>query len=398
MPRIDARGSHLFTREGDRLWSEARRANYLFVDSADKLPEAVDGVHLLPADTLVEISGAVDLGANSVELSNGTVVVGRDINHDQLISSTTGAVVIANSLESNCILRECNIVATQGQCIDLIGGGQYQHNMFYVGMFGASAGRVRGFDVQAVKSCFVDCAEGLRFEGPATNKLFIDGTPFYGITGAAITLGESLENIVIDIGVCFFKFDSPGVALRAEEGYSPVLGLYTRNLIDGTAIPLDGVSPADPQWKMSNNTGVRDSRVLGVLTLNEPTTVTISEQNTPTRIVGASTLSELSERFESDNNGRLTYAGVEPALVSVALSLTVDGGNNVDGAVFVGKNGTALEESRIDFRIGTGGDERTMTTFGVFEVVTGDHIDAYIENQDSTSNFTAQTMLLRSRS
>lgn len=375
---------------------EPKRYGYLFVASADDLPDAVEGEHILPADTLVEISGTVDLGANALRISAGTIIIGRHLSNDILQSSADG-VVRADNVDSNVILREFNILATGGRALDLTGSIDYQLNIFYVGLLGVSAGTITGFDVQAVKSCFVSAASGVTLDG-TTNKIFIDGTPFFEISGAAITLAATLVCSVADIRVSFFKFDSPGVGIRAESGYTVERGIYTGNLIDGTAVPLDGLSPADVNWKMNDNTGVRDSRVAGQLSLDAPATTTISAVDTPTKVDGATSMAALTERLDGSTvDNRLQYTAVGPTLVNVQLSVNIEGGNNIDGTIMVAKNGTVIEESRLNFRLSTGADERNASTATIVEMETDDYIEAWIENRSGDSDFTVNSMSLVGR-
>ena len=375
---------------------EPKRENYLFVASVDDLPAASGGEHLLPADTLVEISGTVDLGEGALRLSSGTAIVGRNISADTIQSSADG-VIRSDNVESNVILREFNILPTGGRALDLTGSIDYQLNIFYVGLLGVSVGTITGFDVQAVKSCFVSAASGLTLDG-TTNKIFIDGTPFFEISGAAITLAATLVCSVADIRGSFFKFDSPGIGVKAESGYSVSSGIYTINLIDGTAVPLEGMSPSDTNWKMTDNTGVRDSRVAGQLSLDAPATTTISDVDTPTKVDGATSMAALTERLDGSTvDNRLQYTGTEPALVSVQTAVSVEGGNNITGQVMIAKNGEVIAESRGQFKVGTGDAQVSAATFAVVEMETGDYIETWIENQSNTSDFTLNSMSLVGR-
>lgn len=396
MPELKGRGNINLSLESGELFVGPKRDNYLFVASASDLPSASGGEHTLPADTLVEISGTVDIGSNALRLSKGTVIVGRDIAHDAIQSSADG-VIRASSVDSDVILREFGIVATGGKAIDLTGTIEHQLNMFYVGFFGVSAGNITGFNVQAAKSCYVEAANGFTFDG-TTAKLFVDGTPFFDTTGAAITLAATLDCRVADIRVSFFKFDSPGIGVKAETGYTVDRGVYTGNLIDGTAVPLDGLSPADVNWKMNDNTGLRDSRTAGQLSLDAPATTTISAVDTPTKISGATSKAALTERLDGSTvDNRLQYEGDAPALVGVQTSVNIEGGNNVTGALMIAKNGTVVNESKTQFKIGTGDAQASVAAFAVVELDTDDYVEAWIENQSGSANFTVNSMSLVGR-
>lgn len=366
--------------------------DYIVIKSVDDLNQFLDNdKYVLPPNQLVMLNGTINLDDKYIELSEGTVL--RGLAKSTIISSNTGGVVRCSELDENVILREFTIVAPAGQCLDLSGPITHQLNAFFLGLIGNKAGTIEGFDVQAMKSCFINCNDGITLKG-TTNKFFFDGCVFYGITAenSAITLDEGLNASVADIVTSFFKFDD-GTCITAENGYEVGEGKIRGSLIDGDATPLDGLSPADIEWTMTDNSGVRDSRVAGHLSLDTQAATVVESQNTPVKVVGTTIPSTLNERFDHDNN-RLTYKGQAPVLVNGRASFSIDSGNNVELTFFLAKNGSVISETGVIVKVGSGNDQRTGFVGGILEMEENDYVEVWGQNNDGTQNFTATSLTL----
>ena len=366
----------------------------LYVRELADLPDPVDGEITLPSG-LVVLKGTIDLGANALRLSEGTLL--RGFGAARIQSSATGGVLRCSGLDAAVVLREFSIIATGGPCLNLSGPIGHQLNVFFCGLFGASVGTVTGFDVQGFKDCFFNCADGLSLAG-TTNKVFVSGSVFYGVTGsnAGLTLDASLNASVVDIVTTFWKYES-GVGIRAASGYTVGDGIIRGALVDGDLTPLDGLAPSDVQWKMTDNTGIRDSRVAGAFWLTESAATTISAVNTPVKIAGTTTAAALNERMSNGNN-RLTYTGKRPALVAADLTFAIDADSNNQALnLYIARNGTVLPESVVRVRIGTGSDERNGATTALVEMETDDYLEAWVENTTSDADVEVLALTLTAR-
>jgi len=368
-----------------------RTAGYLLVEDADDLPAPAGGEHLLPADTLVEFAGTIDLGGNAIRLQANTLP--RGMGGDRIISSADG-VVRASGLASAVVIRELSIVATGGRCLDLSGPIGQQLNVFFVGLIGAapgtSAGTIDGFDVAAVKASLIDAPDGLTFGG-ASNKLFVHESPFYSIDGAAIRLAADLDVSVADIVTTFFKFDSPGIAVQAEAGYTVGRGVMRGSLFDGTVIPLDGLSETDRQWDLRSNPGIPDSSAVGAFVQNTggQEVTPIATVNTPTKAVLTSDASSFNERFDHNGNGTLTYDALDPATFIVTATGNISStGNNQAVRMWIAVNGTPLATARARAELSGGGDIDPVTAIGVVRLDPQDEVELYVENLTSAANIT----------
>lgn len=172
--------------------------DYLLVKSTDDLTPYLSGDEYILPTGLVLINGTIDLVDKAVRVSTGTVL--RGLSDGVLVSTNVSGVVRATNIGSAVILREFNVVCNTGPCLVLTGTDTYQLNIFFVGMIGLKAAVITGFNVQSFKQCYINCAEGITLDG-TTNKLFISDSPFYSITGSAITLASTLVCTVADLSL-----------------------------------------------------------------------------------------------------------------------------------------------------------------------------------------------------
>jgi hypothetical protein len=366
--------------------------NWLLIESVDDLTPYLSGdEYVLPENTLVIVNGTVNIGERSIRISTGTVL--RGFANANIIYSGEGGAVVSTNVGSAVIIRELNIVSVNGgQCLNLQGTIDHQLNVFFVGLFGVKGGTITGFDVQAFKDCFINSADGLTLRG-TTNKIFVSACPFFGVTSSAITLHQDLVCDVVDIVTSFFKFEAPGVGITAQEGYQVSEGRISGSLIQGTTTALSGFSPSDVNWQITGNSGLADSRITGGYFLNAKAQTVITTIDTPVKVAGTTTGYALNERFTTTNN-RLTYTGARPAVVDFKGTFSVSTANNTNLSFYISKNGVIQSESRSRVRVGAGLDERAGTVTDLIEMVAGDFVEIWVENNDSTANVTCLALNL----
>lgn len=380
----------------DFLWIDTdeqdsfRVLNRLLVESLGDLEPFLSGDEYILPTGLVILNGTIDLGTRALRVSTGTIL--RGLANATIISTNTNGVVRATNIGSAVILREFNVVCPTGTCFVLTGTIDHQLNMFFVGMFGAKAAIITGFDVQGIKGCYIQCADGITLKG-TTNKPFIAESPFYGITGSAITLASDLVANVADIVTTFFKYNAGGIGITAEVGYTVLEGKIRGSLIDGTAIPLVGLSPSDENWTMTDNTGIADSRIVGGFYLDTAVETVITTINTPVKVAGTTIGLALNERLVATTN-RLTYTGLQPTIATLTGSFAVDSGNNVNLSFYIAKNGVILPESRSMVRVGSGTDERSGVITSLVDLLPNDYVEIWVENNSGTDNLTCLSLNL----
>lgn len=298
------------------------------------------------------------------------------------------------------------VLSPAGPALSLAGPITAHCNLFFVGFLGcASIGTITGYKVAAMELCYcgpvngVNPADGVTFAG-TTSKVFVFATPFEDLSGgSAITLDSTLVADVVDITQSFFKFDAPAAGLTVEGGATVSAGLFEANLFPAanTLTPLVGVTPAATNWWMSDNTGLRDSRVVGVAYLTASALTNIAAANTPVKIAGTTTADSLNERFSHSNN-RLTYTGQGPALVQVTAAVSVNASsNNKQFTVWIAKNGSVVTGSGVTVFVGSVADVRAVTSTILVELQTNQYVEAWIENDSDGTDVTAEALTLTVR-
>ncbi len=361
----------------------------LFVKSAADLDPYLSGDAYVLPDKLVIPVGTVDLGDKALEMSTDTVING--LSKGAFMSSNASGVLRATpSVASAVIVHNTVFIATAGPVLALEGPITQQLNLDFVGVFGPSAGTITGYDVSSVKSCFIDCADGITYDG-TTNKIFIMASPFYSITGSAIRLAASLVCDVAHIESTFFKFDSPGVGVEAVAGYTVGTGLLVTSLKLGTLTLFSGLSPADTNWKMENNQGSKDSSVIGAYIQDVGTeTTTITTAGVAVKANITTSASIYNERFSHANN-RLTYIGQDTVSVrlSVETSMGKTSGAGADDAVLrLALNGALITTSRMGATLRASGETVNIGLADVIEMSNGDYVEVFVENVTSTRDIT----------
>lgn len=363
----------------------------LVIKRIDDLEPYLSGdEYVLPAG-LVVLNNTVNLGNKAIRLSTNTTL--RGLANSSFISSALNGAVRATNLDSNLVLRELNVISLAGPAFVLEGSIQHQLNMFFVGMIGVKAAIVNGFDVQSFKQCYIEASDGITFDG-VVNKIFVSESPFYGVTDSAMTFSSTLNCQVADIVTSFFKFDSPGVGITAETGYSIIEGKVRGSLKVGTATPLVGLAASDENWMMTDNSGIANSRIIGGLYLVTSSTTTITAINTPVKVAGVTTTAALNERLVGSVNNRLTYTGLQPTVGMFTGTFAVASGNNSELAFYIAKNEIVLEETKSFVRVGTGGDERFGSVTGLIPLINGDYVEVWAENLQGTGNLTCLSLNL----
>lgn len=379
-------GSITPDRVQDLIATMAVSDNMHVVRSTDDLPDPSGNEVTLPAKTVLFLDD-VNIGSDHLRLSEGTVL--RALAGASVVSTSTGGVVRAAGLDAAVIMREINIVAPAGPCLDLSGPIDQQLNLFFVGLFGASVGTVSGFDVQSFKQCFFDTADGITLTG-TTSKVFISESPFYGITAgnAAVTFASGLNSRRVDIVNSFFKHDAAGIPLRADEGYTVGYGRVSGCMLDGPETMLDGLASSDLNWWFRENDLVRNSRVTAQSFLTEASTTVITTQGEFTPAEGPFTLTELTQRFTVNEENELVYTGVDPVTVTFDSSFNVDPSNNDRIAFRATKNGATLDYSQaiVEQGAGAGSSPRAGSVLALIEIDPGDRIGLAVANLEGTAN------------
>lgn len=125
------------------------------------------------------------------------------------------------------------------------------------------------------------------------------------------------------------------------------------------------------------------------------TETAIAIVDTPVKINAGSGWDDIKkERFTFSSDGRWTYTGLEDIDVSLSLAATVNpsGGGTKSISTYFAKNGTVLPDTRGNVSASAGGQ---ITNLAIVSLVTGDYIEAFLENNSDTANITVEVASIR---
>lgn len=320
----------------------------VYVYSLDDLPAPSGSEILLNANTMYIFRGIVDISPYYLEL-NGANLSGIDPVRDGLTSNIAGAIL--RSTDVSVFIENLVVIPLSGstQAYDFSDAtGTKFCNLFSgnsvveVGISSLGVGQVSGFEAVTITKNYWNCADGIKVDGNmgkfACTFTFITNLS----TGAGIEFLGSLVIDDIDLSNNYFIYTGQtGVKLNPAAVVDR--GRLTTNMFRGVGTVLDGLTPYDIGWNMSQNTDIPNSRSYGYIYTNaNALNTSTSPDNTFVKVNGATTNLKLL-KFESAVNNRLTYKGKEDIIANVFI--TVTGQAPANGAEFTlaaSKNGTAI--------------------------------------------------------
>jgi hypothetical protein len=141
----------------------------------------------------------------------------------------------------------------------------------------------------------------------------------------------------------------------------------------------------------------KDDVAAGNLYMISAVTTVISAVNTPVKIAGTTTATNLF-RVTSPANNRLTYTGTKQKRFQVICSLTATQvSTNKYFSFYIAKNGVILPESRQEVKIINSTDQGPVTLSCTVPLSPNDYVEVWVENETSSTDLTVQTLNLSIR-
>ncbi|HET8860877.1 hypothetical protein [Marivirga sp.] len=360
----------------------------VYVYSLDDLPAPSAGGITLDANSMYIFRGIVDISPYYLEL-NGASLRGIDPVRDGVLSSVSGAVL--RSTDVSVFMQDLAVIPMSGStsAYDFKDGTKTKFcNLFsgnsvveLSGIPSLGVGQVSGFLAATIIKNYWSCSDGIKVAGNM-GKFACSFTLVTNLTtGAGI---EFLNNLVvddIDLSNNYFIYpDQIGVKLNPSAQVDR--GRLTTNMFRGNNINvLNGLTPHDIGWYMSQNTNIPNTRVYGYIyaNANANTSTNTQPNNTFVKIEGVTSSLKLL-KFESDTNNRLTYKGKES--IGANIFITVTGKAPSNGAEFtiaLSKNGTAISNPNHSTGAMVNNQTFTLVLETEVDMATGDYIEAVIK-------------------
>jgi len=219
-----------------------------------------------------------------------------------------------------------------------------------------------------------------------------------------------------NVGGSFLKMDGTGSLLKISDidsrpgSNDSMFDLTTAYITSGALVNINGgvhiedgsffaagsEDQTNPAIKSINVDNVPDStsNIFGHFSGNATATVIVT-QNVPVKInAGTGWDDILKERFTFSSDGRWTYTGLENTDISVTFAATVTpaGGSAKSVSTYFAKNGVVDLNTRGNVAASAGGQ---ITNLAILSFVTGDYIEAFIENNSDTANITVEVASIR---
>ncbi|WP_373521358.1 hypothetical protein [Aquiflexum sp.] len=320
----------------------------VFVYSLADLPAPSGSSITLDTNTIYIFRGVVNITPYYLDL-NGATLRGLDPMRDG-VSSTVGGAIL-RSTDVSVFMQDLIVIplsgstqaydfkdATKTKFCNLFSG----NSVIEIGIPSLGVGQVSGFNAVTILKNYWNTKDGLKVAGNMGK--FACGYTF--ITN--ITAGSGIEflgNLVADdIDLSNNYFIYPGqTGVKLNPAAQIDRGRLTTNMFRGVGSPLNGLTPYDIGWHMSQNTNIPNTRVYGFIYTNGNSVSTNTQpNNTYVKVNGATSNLKLL-KFESGTNNRLTYKGKEDIAASVFIAITGKStSNGADFTLAVSKNGTAI--------------------------------------------------------
>lgn len=133
----------------------------------------------------------------------------------------------------------------------------------------------------------------------------------------------------------------------------------------------------------------------GALYITTAAATTLADASTPTKASGTTASVGASSDVTVATSNRITYTGAPTVYVLVFMSATMTCASSTQEIeMSIAKNGTQLEHSIIQRKIGTGSDKGAAGTFALVSLAQNDYIEAFVANNTSTGAITLTKMVM----
>ncbi len=234
-------------------------------------------------------------------------------------------------------------------------------------------------------TAFVLCGDGMTAENVDTMQMdtmqMSDGTDTGGVglrcIGSCDRLILSGADARPESTEAFVEIDATYTGTVSITGGTwGKVGTFFKGVRDGT----------DPSVRINNVSNVKSSSAEAFgSSLDNSLVTSISSANTPVKINAVWT-DESRERFDFESSGRWTYTGLEDIDIRASFIGTIkddqDGDRTV--SVYLAKNGTVINSTQGGKVVLKAGSQ--IGSVGQIPMITGDYIEAFVENNDDSNN------------
>ena len=369
-----------------------------FIDSPDKLPDAVSGARTLAADTAYIIIGEIDLEGDRLIGAENSVLFGFSPEYSILKSTgiddangafiTTGFSLPVNNVGFHDFGSE--------QVLDIDGeGNTAAFDWFGVNFLNCdNIGTIKNVSNFIGNTIGVLSSAGLIFDEDHGTISFVNSifTCFSGDTIITIPSTAVLSRrLRITNSAVVVTSGSTGInvstsATIPNEGY--ILDVVN---FSGGGTYITGVDATGETALFERCRGITNTKTRGGYYMSDNSTQTnIATADTPQKIQGTTTAADLVSKFTITDN-RATYTGALSEGFMVSAAVSFDTAVMRDYTIRIAKNGVA-QNSQSTVR-GTNTINLECTLFDSVNLDTDDYIEVFVES-NQTGNLLVTDMNL----
>lgn len=385
--------------------------NLRVIKTLTDFPTAVSGVITLEDDVAYLIDGDVNIGANRIVCGDNNAIIGHSPEISFLHNTLASAAMITGIQTLNCFDISFYVSGAGATILDLDAATSPDTNNAIdwrnVNFSGGDIGTIKDYSnvimntigiIDKTDEGLPALGDGFTFDGTIGSVVFTDSIfTASGSGNTAVTLAATLTlTRRFRASDCAFVITSSAVGIDHVTGVTiDPEGLILRDCnFAGGATYLVGVDYTNDDARFEGCRGITNTYAAGYATMiGNSTVTTISTSSTPVKIAGATTNSNLTQKFTHTSN-RLTYTGALSRLCKITAIVTLSSGNNRQIGVYIAKNGTVIDESETYLTTNSGGRLENGTCQTVSQVTTDDYFEVWVENNTDTNNVTVEDLSL----
>jgi len=371
------------------------RNNFVLVKSVSDFPAPVSGVITLAAGVTYEINGTITL-TSSINLNNAWIR-GVDAVNDKLIYTPASGGLFTGANGGNIKSITLSAPNAGGSVFNLNAGGANRNlimeNLYILGC--NNVGTITGFagTVFMQTVAYFTNTNGITFTNDTNvvilNTLWDKGNSntyerFTGTFSSILKTGGAMQVLTANTATAISVSGITGIGS----------GELKNVMFIGTGTYVGGSFSS--RWEVESNGIIteKDDVSTGNIYVSTPAVTNFSAINTPTKVLGTTTSTNLF-RVTMPTNNRLTYTGKKAKRFQVISSASiVSSGLNKSYTFYVAKNGTILPESRQQLQLPLTVDRGSITISCTVSLATNDYVELWVANNTDNISITVSTMNL----
>lgn len=371
------------------------RTNYVLVKSAADLPAPVSGVITLVAGTTYEVNGTITL-TSKINL-NGCYLIGADATNDKLIytpaigemftgtkggsvktltltAATTGAKLfnVDMAATETMLVRDCNVIGCKD--VGLVKGG----NVVFFSVIN-----------------YAGNTNGITYQNNST--LLLDNTAWFSTNAGTFEKLVGTFNLIEKLGGFCQPMTTNSATALDVTGVTSIVeaGNLKNTAFIGTGTKVTGTFSKKWEVEAAGLNTEKDATATGTLYVSTAATTNIVTINTPVKVSGTTTATELA-RFTSTVNNRLVYDGTKTRTFIVNATMSASGTSGTyQYSFYIYKNGVQIPASRQRAKIYSSfGDIQVIPISCTVTLAPGDYVEVYTENNEANIDINVQNLTL----